>query len=468
VNTVAHDATTLQRWQETTAQAIRSGKAVTHAIAVADSLCALADCASTHPKLDGLVLTLYRPGTGVRGVYLTEAALVAHVFAEAGYSIAEVRIRYLQKSARWDGSTTRGELFTESNVTRRAAREGGVILTWARELQRAAEDRALTDDSYRCRHQCARCAPDRVRRADATSVTTLYKGKELARELIAEGLTTLSALDPGEKRFSPRQRIQIQSVVSGVTHVDTPELQTFLDRIVYPVFYLDFEAYARSVPPFSGMSPYEHTPVVAALDEEQTDGTVIHREFVAQPGIDERVRFFHWLRGILGAAGSIVVFSQGFESGMVRQLAACAGEPEVGTELIARMVDLLQPFADFAVYHPQQMGKVSLKYVLPAFTPSSYAESPVRDGMHANLSWLRHADRAIIERADAASDTVIDTEERGARAAESVSALLARLAGRDPDRIPSTDDIAAYCSIDTRAMVDLVATLRGLAGFSGG
>jgi hypothetical protein len=96
------------------------------------------------------------------------------------------------------------------------------------------------------------------------------------------------------------------------------------------------------------------------------------QSFVADPGCDQRREMYHWLCETVGEQGSIIVFSKNFETAMIRQLSRTA-EDEAGADaLVKRIVDLLDPFAEFWVYHPEQRGKVSLKRLLPVYTRTGH------------------------------------------------------------------------------------------------
>ncbi len=444
-------------WHDATVAALETHRRVVHGLLVAKGQAVLLDAIEWHPRLEGWRVTLFRPGTGLRGVYGVEAAAVAWVFRELALPLAELAVSYLEKGFRRDGEEDGPALFRDSNLLRRAEKR---VRTLDGEIAAlgAALAGAPVADGYRCSQGCRLCVPrDAVAEDERFSVFTLHKGAQLARQLAGEGITDLRDVDAAARRISGKQRIQIEAVLSGNTYVDPAKLEAFLSGLVYPLFYLDFEAYAESVPPYGGLAPYEHLPVLESVHRQmEPAGEVLHTTFVATPGVDERVRFFEWLQGAVGASGSIVVFSKGFESAMVRQMAARAGDIGAGDRLVTRMVDLLAPFSDFAVYHPDQRGKVSLKRVLPAFTEAHYDDSPLQDGMHANLAYTRHADEAIAERRD--------VDGRAAAAAEAVSHAIDR-AGRTPAATQvSVDDIVTYCGVDTMAMVHLVTRLRELLG----
>lgn len=486
------DSSRIEEWARNTEVHLAERRPLRHALFVEDGVAVLADLMEWHPRLDGWKVTLFRPGTGLRGVYATEAALATFVLGCRGVPLVELELAYLDKGWRIDEAETFESLFRGSNLVGRAGKRSRFVEEELREMREAAVSGEVGAD-YRCAQGCSLCVPrgpvvtareegDKAdcRDDDATSETadgrysvfTLHKGSQLARELVREGITDLRDVDATARRISTKQRIQIEAVLADRLYVNHERLDRFLGQLQPPLFFLDFEAYAPSVPSFPGLSPYEHVPVIASVHIRATrDGDVRHDSFVSPAGKDGRQALYRWLRDLLGENGSIVVFSKGFESAMVRQMAERAGDGEAGERLVTRMVDLLEPFAEFAVYHPDQRGKVSLKRVLPAFTEAHYEESPLADGMHANLAYTRWADRALIEsglgdrtrtEGSALLPAAASAAVGAASAAEEVSEVISFHGRTESAPLVTPDQIATYCAVDTIAMVHLVRRLEGL------
>lgn len=441
-------------WRAATEEALRSRATIVDGVLAIDALRVPLELARYHARLEGWHVALARPSAGLRGAWYRDAARVHEALEALGFPVAIIDVLLLHKAPRSGDASP----FRPSNVLRRVVRHASARddLAGVREIVAALNGEADSPipiaDSYTCDGACALCgtAPTDDR-PDRYAVETLHKGRRTAAEMRSAGVTDLRYAHDAGVRLSRQQRIQIESVTRDERHVDAPALHAFLDRLVWPRFYLDFEAYATTVAPFAGLQPNEHTPVVASVHVQmEPDGEVAHEEFIAHPaGDDRRSAFWRWLCDLLGEHGSIVVFSRPFESSMVRQLARLADDGDRGDAIAARMVDLLEPFDRFMVYDPAQLGRVSLKSVLPAYTDDSYEPFTVRDGMHANLGWTRLADRA---RAPV---------DAGARAASAVTALLAREGNPAPD--VTATEIARYCAADTAAMVALVAELAAAA-----
>ncbi len=388
--------------------------------------------ATADIRLPSGALVLVREGGSVKESYVREAAFLDYCFRGCGEPPDRLVVHHVNKSYQRSGDPDPDAFFTEADVTRRVQK---LAAETSAELERLREE--LREDPLLERYRntlcmrprsCPGCSHAIPEREDA-HVSTLHRGGTLVQELLAEGITLITDI-PSDRLLHRRQEIQRETLLRGSPHVDAPALQRFLERLVPPVSYLDFEAVCTAIPPFDGVRPWEHVPYLYSVHRETADGGVRHSHYVMEPGRDEREQMLHRLLDDLGDQGSVVVYSAGFERGVLRRLGSMipAAAVRIGA-LIDRIVDLLVPFSDFAVYHHGQAGKVSLKRVLPALTRRDYSDLNVQDGYAANLAYRYLRERPV--------------------SAETRDTLLA--------------DLVRYCALDTMAMVHIVRELRELS-----
>lgn len=446
----ALDDRRIAQWNAATLAAISRGDEIVDGVLVAGDAAILFDYAKYHPKIQGWEVSLIRPATGIRGIYYTEVAHVARVFDLLDVPLGGLHLWYLNKSARWTAGEAKNRLFLESNLLKRSRKNRRTADEQIAALRSIVTSNGDVPIDYRCSNKvCAICDRREYESYDQFHPRTLHKGGDIAREIVESGITDIRDPALPLRKLSNKQRIQVAAVREDRLHLDKPRIDSFIERLVYPRFYLDFEAFAPALPPFTGLRPYEHTPVIASIHVVADPGAdPVAYAFVAKPGRDDRKAMYRWLKETLGETGSVIVFSTTFESAMIRQLAGCAGDS--GEAIVSRIVDLLEPFAGLWIYHPEQRGKVSLKRVLPVFTdtPGYHGES-VRDGMHANLGYIRLCDRS--------------SKHPSHLAAEGASDVLTRYAPENTTYVPRAEEILQYCAVDTIAMHHVVQRLEELA-----
>jgi hypothetical protein len=239
------------------------------------------------------------------------------------------------------------------------------------------------NDPYECRISlCWEALPE-------NNILNLYRGNAKAFDLLYEGTRFLRDIPDLYKLTGP-QEIQKWCDAHGSAFSDKPALAEFLNSLKYPVHYLDFETFSTAVPLFDGTRPYQQVPFQFSLHIVDKPGAMAwHFGFLADSTGDPRPKFFNELRNVVGRQGSIVVYNQSFEEGILNDLAEAYPEHQPWVEqACTRLVDLLLPFRNFSYYHPDQQGSASIKHVLPALTGQGYDDMDIGKGDEASLAYL--------------------------------------------------------------------------------
>jgi hypothetical protein len=375
-----------------------------------------------------------KSSTKVKEPHYPDATIQTHILRRSGLSVRRVEIMHLNREC---VSPDLSNLFTRVDITEEV--EAGLILVHREtERQFAALAGPLPDvpigrhclEPYECAFK-SRCWAG----LPAHHVTTLYYAGASAFGLIAEGFETVADV-PTEKVFNPIARRQQRAIRESRMIVE-PGLATALATLHPPMAFLDFETVNPAIPVWPGCRPYDQIPVQFSVHVQSADGSLAHHEWLAEPpdalGAPRDPR-----PGIAGAVVEacrdmpiIVGYNTSFERTCLGLLADAV--PELAEELNrigSRLVDLLA-IMQRHVYHPDFMGSLSLKSVLPVLVPTMNHDTlAVSDGQVASTR-LR---RLIVdgEPADAAE------RERAVR------------------------ELRDYCRTDTLATVRLLEVLKGL------
>lgn len=266
------------------------------------------------------------------------------------------------------------------------------------------------------------------------SVLDLARGGDKAWDLHRQGVSSVAAIPPGVE-LSDLQRIQVEAARTGLPQIDRGALARFLDRLEYPVHYLDFETFQVPVPPFDGTRPWQQIPFQYSLHVVDGPGAAPRPQaFLADEHVDPRPPFLAWLGAALGAHGSIVAYHDRFERQRLEEAADAFPEHHAWIHaVLPRFVDLSVPFKEFHYHHPDQNGSASLKAVLPILGARGYDHLEVREGGTAAREYLR-----------------------------------LRAGGVDPaERERVRTALLDYCARDTEGMVEIVDALRRLVAGEG-
>jgi hypothetical protein len=238
---------------------------------------------------------------------------------------------------------------------------------------------------------------------------------------------------PTDYPLSEKQRIQVEAERTGLPYIDKGAVSSFYNQMEYPLFFLDFETIAPAIPLLQRSSPYQQIPfqyslhVQTAPDQDPKD--ISHHSWIWDGNGDPRVELLHRLAGLLGTAGSIIVYNAQFERMILRQAVIVSPEhTDWLTGILGRFVDLLEPFRSFHYYSPAQHGSASIKSVLPALTGRGYENMDISNGTMASTEYMR---------------------------------VMFTVAGKK-DRDLVMGQLREYCGLDTMGMVEIVGRLRGM------
>jgi hypothetical protein len=172
-------------------------------------------------------------------------------------------------------------------------------------------------------------------------------------------------------------------------------------------------------------------PFQYSLHIESSNGTLEHREFLADERFDPRRALAIKMLEDLPKEGSIIAFNQSFEITRIKELAATYDDlKEALLSLIPRFIDLIDPFRSLAYYHPDFNGSFSIKSILPALLPNdpelSYKSLGIQNG---GMAMETYADLMYME----------------------------------PDlRDQKRQELLEYCHLDTLAMVKILGRLKSI------
>ena len=184
----------------------------------------------------------------------------------------------------------------------------------------------------------------------------------------------------------------------GEAERDQEALDCFLEDLRYPLYFLDFETIQFAIPRYDESRPHQQIPFQYSLHVlengemvKSQNGKIIHHAFLGTPPNDPRHEFIESLLSQLGSAGSIIVWSQGFEKTRLKEIARDFPEyASIIEPLLDRIVDLMVPFRKKHLYLPEMKGSYSLKAVLPVLVPDlSYSDLEIQEGGLASIAYER-------------------------------------------------------------------------------
>jgi len=205
-------------------------------------------------------------------------------------------------------------------------------------------------------------------------------------EYIKKGILNLE--DVSEHALNERQLKHLQSYRTKSPIIDKESIYTELQKLEYPLFFLDFETDGPAVPRFDDMKPFEQFPFQFSCHVLEKDGELTQSEYLHNSSTDPRQALGEALVDAIGPTGSIIAFNAPFEIRFIKNLAEWI--PDLAPDLLAmvdRFWDQLPIFRKYYIDY-RFLGSASIKDVLPILVPElSYENLSVSDGTAAQANW---------------------------------------------------------------------------------
>ncbi|MGZ4158897.1 MAG: DUF2779 domain-containing protein, partial [Bacteroidia bacterium] len=218
-------------------------------------------------------------------------------------------------------------------------------------------------------------------------ITGIKKAEQF--NLYNSGIKTIVEI-PEKNDLDKNANIHIQAFKNNAVTLDISAIDTFLNKVEYPLFFMDFETFMPAVPIYDKTKPYQHIPFQYSLHYKKTkDATLEHFEFLAEQGFDPRKAFVESLLKDTESPGTILVYDVLMEKNILNGLKN--DFPEYASQIdlrLKRMIDLAQPFQNRSYYHPAMKNSFSMKSLLPALVPDlSYSGLKISSGSIAMIAY---------------------------------------------------------------------------------
>jgi hypothetical protein len=390
--------------------------------------------------------------------HLLDAAVQLWVVRGAGVPVSTVRLVHLNNGYEWPGGEYDLEqLFTEEDVTEQAEALQEEVRVDVARLLRVLHDDAMPvvpdetscSSPYGCPY--AEGCPGLGEPVEHPISELPGRTDVVAKRCEAAGYRSLLELDDASARSllryangnpHPVWHTTWRATVTDerIVLADCPQ---WIGALEYPIRHLDFETIASALPIVEHTRPFEVVPLQYSIHVERADGSIEHREFLAEANDgDPRSTLVERMLDDLGESGAIIHWSP-YEKTVINALAnnpRYSDYRERLLMLIPRLRDLGRAVSDW-VFDRGFHGKWSLKKVYPTLVPGADPNS-VHD-----------------------SDVVIAYDELDgvAKGDEAAMVLLEYLRSETtPDRRTEIRrQLLQYCELDTWATVEVLRVLRG-------
>lgn len=342
---------------------------------------------------NGLKVFEVKSSTSISETYIRDAALQYWVISNCGYKIKDFSIIYINNQYVRNGEIELDKLFLTESVLKLILPLQKWVEENVKRFKTVLSQKTIPKidigehcyDPYTCGfyEYCRKHIPENsIFDLSGVHLTKKY-------DLYRSGIIKLKDI-PNDVNLPKNAKLQVEVYKSKKDLIDKKAIKEFLSDLNYPIYFMDFESFQPAVPMFDNSRPYQQIPFQYSLHfKKNKKSKVEHYEFLADTGIDPRIKFIENLLRDTKSEGDILTYNKSFEVLRLKEVAEAF--PKYKTEIeerINRVKDLMMPFQKKYYYTHKMQGSHSIKYVLPALIPElSYENLEINEGGLASTAF---------------------------------------------------------------------------------
>lgn len=387
---------------------------------------------------DGVSIYEVKSSSSVKDIYVHDTSIQYYVLSQLGFVIKTANVVHINSGYVRGESLDLDELFTIVDVTQEVIELKHDIPTVLEGFETVLADKINEpniDIGSHCKkpYECDAknyCWKTQRNIPDYSIFNIFNLGSKKQIELYSKGIIDISDV-PDDFAMTANQKLAVETFKSQETFIDKDKINEFIDTLTYPIYHLDFETFQQAVPQWKGISPYQQIPFQYSLHIEQEDGTLEHKEYLAQDEIDPREELAKRLVKDIPSNVTVLAYNMSFEKGVITKLAE--SHIDLSKELISineNMKDLMVPFQKKYYVTPDMNGSYSIKYVLPSLVPE-FAKA------YKELNGVQNGSEAM-----------------------NAFANMSKM--KEDEKQKMRISLLEYCKLDTLAMVKILEKLKAI------
>ncbi len=312
------------------------------------------------------------------------------IILEKLFNIENYYVLHLNKDYIRTGELDLNSLFIPEDVTKKVkASKADVLLQREKALRIALlEDPeeaecCLSPRECPCLELCHPGLPD----FSIFDIPRLTRNQKLI--LLNNGIRQAKDI-PISFELNDKQRFVADCARNNSIHIDRICIQAELDRIQYPIWFLDYETCISAIPLYNGYHPQQQVVFQYSLHRmAHLNGDLDHFCHIAVTPGDPSIELLDHLSADLGPPGTVIVWNKTFEMTRNKEMAKLhPGYRDFLDDVNLRIYDL-GDIVNLGYYlHPGFKGSWSIKNVLPVMVPElTYEGLEIHKGDQASMAW---------------------------------------------------------------------------------
>lgn len=368
--------------------------------------------------------------------YINDLAFQKSVIEKSGLNIIKTGVIHLNKEYKKTGKINYNKLFLKVDLTDEVAESHEMVKKQMIDLKQYLEmsEEKNCECLYRGRNkQCTTFAysnPD-VPEYSVHDINRIGVSKKLFYDWIDRGIYSIEDIDNPDS-LTGAKKAQYDAYMLGRPVIDSVAIRKTLDKLVFPLYFFDYEGFVSAIPIADGFGAYEQIPFQYSLHIMQKDGSLEHKEFIITnpPKGDFTRPLVERIKQDIAPNGTVIAWFSSYEKQRNGKLAELHPDYADFLENINEcMFDLRFIFQKNYYVDSKFKGSSSIKKVLPIIVPElTYKNLNISKGDQASERWERMV-----------FGDISNTEKKQIE-----------------------KDLLEYCELDTKAMVKIYEFLKKL------
>jgi len=315
-----------------------------------------------------------KSSTKEKYIYIKDVSYQLYVLNNIGLNVKKCYLVYLNNEYVKEGDLDLNKLFVKKDITKEVYDLQEEVQENIYRINEYMKQTSVPEDDidkkcfnpYPCPFfkYCTKSLPEN----NIFNIAGMYTSEKI--NYYKQGIYEYESLLKENIKDIYKQQI-IHELENKEDYIDIKSIERFLNTLHYPLYFLDFETYQMPIPKYDGVKPYMQIPFQYSLHYiEKEDGTLLHKEFLAEPGIDPRRKLAENLVNDIPEDVCVIAYNMSFEKTVIKHLANMY--PDLSSHLMNihdNIKDLMIPFKNRFYYSKDMHGSYSIKYVLPALFP---------------------------------------------------------------------------------------------------
>ena len=348
-----------------------------------------------------------KSATKVKEINIHDVSFQKHVYEKCGLKIRKCFLMHINRDYVKNGEIEPERLFTKTDITDEVTKaEKGIEERIEKFLKIANNE---TEPAYTIGNHCSspyNCPLRKECWADLPggNILEFYRKEEIqAFDIKNEGRIKIDKV-PDFYSDNSSQLHKYTIALNKGNNFDEKILKEFMNKITYPIYFLDIQTINPAVPKYDGMRPYQRIPFQFSLHiKENKHANSKHFSFLADGKTDPRYILLKFLKDNIKNTGTILVYEKNKELSILKDLSWSQRYfSEWINNLTPRIKDLWEIFENFHFFDIEGKINSKIKYVIPRFSTLEHEDLTIKNGTSRGLEFERlifNNNRDVVEKA---------------------------------------------------------------------